>query len=193
MNDMLKKDELEQILSVLGAEGVLDTLLCVQEMEWATASEIAERMDTHVATSVKRLSGLYDIGILDRRVRKGRTRSAQEYSLISSSFGLEIDLDEFGGDDRASWANIYLSLLTDMGMRISKFSGRTMDEIYDKWGLAGLEEASESEVLDAISIILDNEVEEYGLLTIKSLAAASLDAVGFEGYGLPKKYFEVKE
>ena len=64
--DGLKKEEVQRILSVLGTEGVLDTLLCIREYEWMTASEIAKQMDTHIATAVKRLGGLYEIGKIGR-------------------------------------------------------------------------------------------------------------------------------
>ncbi len=196
MNDRMNMEEIQHILSVLGTEGVLDTLLCVKEQDWATASEIAELMDTHVATAVKRLSGLYDIGILDRRVRKGRTRSAQEYSVISSSFGLDIDLDELVGGATGSPENseVYLLLLKDIARRFAKFSGRPAEEIITCWGVQKVldnAEASQEEIIQAIAEALELEVEEYGELTVKSLAVASLDAIG-DGQvieNLPSRFF----
>jgi len=198
MNDGMNKTEIQHILSVLGTEGILDTLLCVKEMEWATASEVAEKMDTHVATAVKRLSGLYDVGILDRRVRKGRTRSAQEYSLISSSFGLDIDLDELAGSKPGgSNSGVYVLLLKDMARRFGKFSGRNVDDIISSWGVRDVLDNPEvelDEVILAITNVLEMETEEYGELTVKSLAAASLDAVGESGISnnLPSRFFGVE-
>ena len=188
----MNKQEIQHILSVLGTEGVLDTLLCVKEQDWATASEIAELMNTHVATAVKRLSGLYEIGILDKRVRKGRTRSAQEYSLISSSFGLDIDLDELVGGASGSSGDpgVYLLLLKDMARRFAKFSGRPVDEIISSWSIGDIDNAGQDEIIQTIAEALELEVEEYGELTVKSLAAASLDAVcGHDLNDLPKKFF----
>lgn len=193
MNDKMSKEEIQHILSVLGTEGVLDTLLCVKEQDWATASEIAELMDTHVATAVKRLSGLYDIGILDRRVRKGRTRSAQEYSIISNSFGLDIDLDELvGGETGSSDSEIYLLLLKDIARRFGKFSGRSSEEIISGWGVEKVlnnANASQDDIIKAITEVLELETEEYGELTVKSLAAASLDAIGRDLNNLPSRFF----
>ena len=191
MTDELRKQEMQQILSVLGNEGILDTLLCVKEHDWTTASEIAEIMDTHVATAVKRLSNLYEIGILDRRVRKGKTRSAQEYSLNSTSIGLDIDLDELAGKDNNDPTDAYMTLLEDMARRFSKFSGRSAKEIGIAWDLTRLKDARSEELLYAISNILDAEAHEYGELTVKSLAAASLDAIGLGPENLPEKYFGV--
>ncbi len=189
----MNKQEIQHILSVLGTEGVLDTLLCVKEQDWATAREIAELMDTHVATAVKRLSGLYDIGILDRRVRKGRTRSAQEYSLISNSFGLDIDLDELvGGTSGSSDSKLYLQLLKDIARRFGKFSGRPSEEIISSWGIEKIlnADAGQDEIIQAITDVLELETEEYGELTVKSLAAASLDAVGgLDIENLPSRFF----
>ena len=195
MNDGMNKEEIGQILSVLGTDGILDTLLCVRSLDWATASEIADKMNTHVATAVKRLSGLYDIGILDRRVRKGRTRSAQEYSLISSSFGLDIDLNELaGGPGGQEDTKIYLLLLKDMARRFGKFSGRNVDDIISSWGVEKILDKGKiglDEIVQTITMVLELEAEEYGELTVRSLAAASLDAVGQDMNNLPSKYFGV--
>ena len=195
MNDRMNKQEIQQILSVLGTEGILDTLLCVKKLKWVTASEISREMNTHVATAVKRLSGLYDIGILDRRVRKGRTRSAQEYSLISNSFGLDIDLNELVGETSGSSENsdAYLLLLKDIARRFSKFSGRPQDEIVSNWGIQGVldnAKTSQNEIVQTITEVLELGAEEYGELTVKSLAAASLDAVGnLDVEKLPSRFF----
>ncbi len=190
----MDKQEIQHILSVLGTEGVLDTLLCVKEQDWATASEVAELMNTHVATAVKRLSSLYDIGILDKRVRKGRTRSAQEYSIISNSFGLDIDLDELtGGTSGSSGSSeIYLLLLKDIARRFGKFSGRGSEEIISSWGIKKIlnnNKASQDEIIQTITGVLELEAEEYGELTVKSLAAASLDAVGHDLDNLSSRFF----
>ena len=190
----MNKQEIQHILSVLGTEGVLDTLLCVKEHDWATASEIAEIMDTHVATAVKRLSGLYDIGILDKRVRKGRTRSAQEYSIISNSFGLDIDLDELVGGETGNSGSVdeYLLLLKDIARRFGKFSGRPVEKIISSWGIQKVlkdKKASQDEIIRTITQVLELESEEYGELTVKSLAAASLDAVGQDLNNLPSRFF----
>ena len=195
MNDRMNKQEIQHILSVLGAEGVLDTLLCVREQDWATASEVAELMNTHVATAVKRLSGLYDIGILDRRVRRGKTRSAQEYSLISNNFGLDIDLDELMGGASGSSENsdVHLLLLNDIARRFGKFSGRPVEEIISSWDIQKVlnnEKISQDKIIQIITNVLESEAEEYGELTVKSLAAASLDAVGNQDIkNLPSRFF----
>ena len=190
----MNKEEIQHILSVLGTEGALDTLLCVKEHDWATASEVAELMDTHVATAVKRLSGLYDIGILDKRVRKGRTRSAQEYSIISSSFGLDIDLDELVGGTSGSSGDseVYLLLLKDIARHFGKFSGRPAEKIISGWGIQKVlksKNATQKEIIQTITRVLELETEEYGELTVKSLAAASLDAIGHDIENLPSRFF----
>ena len=193
------KEDVEGILAVLGTEGILDTLLCVRSLEWATASEVAEEMNSHVATAVKRLSGLYDIGILDRRVRKGRTRSAQEYALLSPSFGLDIDLDELAGDPGNNGSTeLYIMLLKDMARRFGKFSGRNVEDIISDWSVQEIlndKKVSQDRIIQTITDVLEREVEEYGELTVRSLAAASLDAIDGSQiiYNLPKKFFGVIE
>jgi DNA-binding transcriptional ArsR family regulator len=207
MNDMLNKEGVQVILSALGTEGALDTLLCVKERKWITASEVSELMSIHVATAVKRLSSLYDIGLLDRRIRKGKARSALEYTLISASFGLDIDLDELSRNPSGQGENIdlYIQLLKDMAMRFGKFLGRNTDEIIAEWiaktegsnkVLAGLNDKasknhSQDEVIQAISIVMEMEAESFGELTVKSLGAASLEAIDGSHIidKLPSKFF----
>jgi len=152
-------------------------------------------MNTHVATAVKRLSGLYEIGILDRRVRKGRTRSAQEYSLLSNSFGLDIDLNELvGGTSSSSGdSDSYMLLLKDIARRFGKFSGKSSEEIISGWSIQNIldnAEASQEEIIKTIAEVLELEAEEYGELTVKSLATASLDAIsGHDLNNLPSRFF----
>ncbi len=207
MNDMLNKEGVQVILSTLGTEGALDTLLCVKEREWITASEVSELMGIHVATAVKRLSSLYDIGLLDRKVRKGKARSALEYTLISTSFGLDIDLNELSRDpsEQSRNADLYIQLLKDMAMRFGKFLGRNMDEIIAEWiaktddsnkVLAGLNDEasknhSQDEVIQTISIVMELEAESFGELTVKALGAASLEAIDGAHIidKLPSKFF----
>lgn len=193
MNGVRNKEDIQHILSVLGAEGALDTLLCVRELEHATASEVAAEMGTHVATAVKRLTALHDIGLLDRRVRRGRTRSAQEYSLLSNSFGLDIDLNELAGAESAELGHgVYMLLLRDMARRFGRFSGRQEEEIVSHWGIGDIEGLGMAEAAAIINDVLEREAREYGELTVKSLAAASAEAVGIiDMEGLPSRFFGV--
>ena len=184
----MDKEELQRALAVLGTEGILDTLLCVKEMGWATASEVAERMNVHVATAVKRLSSLEEIGALEQRVRRGRTRSAKEYSLTKNSISIGIDLEVLAGTDGKDNSELYSELLEDMAGRFGRFSGKGIETIHEEW-VARLEDPKKilsgksdnpgpEEMLDLIAGIVEIESNEYGMMTVRSLLAASLDSVG---------------
>ncbi|MDO9537934.1 MAG: hypothetical protein Q7J68_06410 [Thermoplasmata archaeon] len=193
-------------LNALGSEGALDTLICLKKHDWATASEVAKDMETHVATAVKRLNLLHEAGFLDRRVRKGKTRSAQEYSLFSTRMVIELNLE--GGADTGN-AEFMGALLRDILERLGRFGGRTVENVLRDWKkIPGIDSkiitwlennsldktyAQTEKMLKTITIILTVETREYGELTIKALARASLDAVtathGQIIHDLPTKYF----
>ena len=183
-------EDVRRILSVLGAEGMLDTLLCIREIEPATASEVAKMMDIHVATAVKRLSGLHEIGLVEFNIRKGKTRSAKEYALVSRSFGLDIDLDELSGGTAGGNEDIgiYLELMKNMAERFARFSGRSTEDIIAGWeerldvprGIfrsVGQEDVSVGDALGLISRIIELEGLEYGNMTARSVARVSLESV----------------
>lgn len=179
-------DDIKRILSVLGSEGMLDTLLALRELEPATASELASHMDIHVATAVKRLSALHEIGLLDRRTRKGKTRSAREYELMSRSFGLDIDLDQLAGERPGDELAVYPALVSDMADRFARFSGKHRSDIISGWKamldfpdgfFTGGEDYTVEDALDIISGIIEAESVEYGRLTARSVAEASVESV----------------
>jgi len=185
-----KVEDVRHILSVLGAEGVLDTLLCIREIEPATASEVAERMNTHVATAVKRLSGLHEIGLVESNIRKGKTRSAKEYTLVSSSFGLDIDLDALSGDFSGGKDDVgaYPRLVDDMAERFARFSGMAKNDVIAGWrgrlelpdwlfGESASMDGGADEALGAIARIIDLESAEYGEMAARAVAKASLESV----------------
>ena len=83
-------------------------------------------------------------------------------------------------------------LLKDIARRFGKFSGRSSEEIISSWGVEKVlnnAKASQDDIIQAITEVLELESEEYGELTVKSLAAASLDAIGQDLENLPSRYF----
>lgn len=192
-------------LSVLGSDGVLDTLIYVKNNDWTTASELAAGMRIHVATAVKRLTMLHGAGFLNRRVRKGRTRHADEYTTKSAKIVIEIDLDDGGGSPAGS-GKFLGALVRDIMARLGRFCGGGEENVLDRWQkipeiddkmIAWLKNDDEDNepdrILGALLAILDAEAAEYGELTVRALARASLDAVRAElgpvGHELPSRYF----
>ena len=195
-------DELRTRLAAVGSDGCVDTLVCVRGLGWATASEVAGDMGTHVATAVKRLNAIHEAGFLQRRIRTGRTRHAKEYSLRSERFVIEVDLN----DEKPAGA-VLGALLRDILARLGRFGGRDEKEILDDWkNVRGMDEgviawlgavdrktndAGPGKSAESIAAVLDAESARYGVQAMRALARASLDAVacGAVPPGLPSKYF----
>ena len=195
-------------LDALGSERALDTLVCVMGHGWATASEVAEKMETHIATAVKRLTILHDAGFLNRRVRRGKTRSAQEYSLQSRRIVLEFDVGD-GTSNDAGNVEFLGMLLKDILMRLGRFGGKTVEEVLCQWkkksgaedeiiiwlesDTAKIPPIKPETMLEFISSVLAAEVVEYGEFTVRALARASLDAVkstqDVVSHELPSRFF----
>ena len=80
------------MLFVLGKKHCLDVMICLYKNRWQTASQVARDLNIHIATAVKYLSELYELGLVDRQVKMGRTREAYEYQLKNPKIEIEIDI-----------------------------------------------------------------------------------------------------
>lgn len=79
-------------ISVLGGEHSLRILLSLRDGEWRIASDVARNLKIHTTTASKYLKQMHEIGFVDRRVRKAKTRKAYEYRLGSARLMLELDM-----------------------------------------------------------------------------------------------------
>ena len=132
----MKKTELQKILSVLGKERSLDILSHISGNKWSTATEIANDLGIHVATAVKHLQDLEDVGVLASRTRKGKTRSAQEYDILKPKFLLEIDiasLSDQASDPGSNDIAYSLRFLVEFSRRLLKLTGNTTTSLLGSW------------------------------------------------------------
>lgn len=81
------------MLYVLGKEHSLDVIMNVYKNGWRTASEVASDLDIHVATAVKYLSELHELGLANRRGKRGRTRATFEYQVKKQVISIEFELN----------------------------------------------------------------------------------------------------
>lgn len=148
----MEKHELERTLHSLGKRFALDILETVHNTGPCTASEIALSLDIQVATAVKHLTDLYKVGILVRDVRKGKTRSAYEYSLKNERIIIEIDVGELGGrDESLGGADHLFHILFQITKKMSAFTGKEDTALVGSWkqNIGGHDEA-----LDGLTIAL---------------------------------------
>ncbi len=88
----MKKEDMKRMLFVLGKEHCLDVMICVYNNDWQTASEVARDLNIHIATAVKYLSELHELGLVNRRVKRGKTREAFEYQVKNPKVKIEFDI-----------------------------------------------------------------------------------------------------
>ena len=129
----MEKLELERMLHSLGKRFTLDILQMINERGSCTASEVAKNLDIQVATAVKHLSGLYDADILVRNIRKGKTRSAYEYSLKNERIIIEIDIEELSGQQQVKGTDKLFNILVEITKKIGAFTGKRDAVLIKSW------------------------------------------------------------
>jgi predicted transcriptional regulator len=90
----MKKEDMKKMLFVLGKEHCLDVMINLYKNDWQTASEVAGDLKVHIATAVKYLSELHELGFVDRRVKKCKMREAYEYQLKNPKIKIELDISQ---------------------------------------------------------------------------------------------------
>ena len=90
----MKKEDMRRMLFVLGKEHCLDVMIYLYKNDWQTASQVARGLKIHIATAVKYLSELHELGLVDRRVKWGKTREAFEYQLKNPKINIEFDIGQ---------------------------------------------------------------------------------------------------
>jgi predicted transcriptional regulator len=88
----MKKEDMRKMLFVLGKEHCMDVMINLYKNDWQTASQVARDLNIHIATAVKYLSELHELGLVDRRIKKGKTRESFEYQLKNPKIKIELDI-----------------------------------------------------------------------------------------------------
>lgn len=117
------------MLFILGKEHCLDVMICLHKNGWQTASEVARDLNIHIATAVKYLSELHEIDLVNRRVKRGKTRVAFEYQIKNPKVKIEFDLTSLmSKKTRADSKPLVLfSILFTILMKSRKVVGPSVD------------------------------------------------------------------
>lgn len=125
----LKEENLRKTMHILSREFTLDMLVSLYKEDWQTASEVAEDVHSHIATAVNSLSDLYDIGLVNMRIRKrksGMTKKSPEYQLKNPVIKIEFNIEELLGRDSCL---VLFSMLHTIYSKSKKIFNSSIDEI----------------------------------------------------------------
>ena len=174
----MNKEDIRRMLFVLGKEHCLDVMICLNKNGWQTASEVARDLDIHIATAVKYLSELHELGLLGRRVKKTKTRGAFEYKLENPRVIIELDLTELMDQKHGASSKppVLFSILYAMILRSRKVLGHSVDAVvFEKQGNGEM------------GVVLDSLTFEDGLEYARNLFLENLNGMELSD----KKYDEV--
>ncbi len=88
----MEEKDFSGAVSLLSGEYGLAILRFLSAGDWRIASDVSRSLGIHTTTASKFLAGMHRAGVLERRVRKSRTRRTFEYRLPSPQISLTLDL-----------------------------------------------------------------------------------------------------
>lgn len=129
----MKKEDIRRMLFVLGKEHCLDVMINLNKNGWQTASEVARDLSIHIATAVKYLSELFELDMVERRVKRGKTRKAFEYQMKEPTIRIEFDLSSLKARPIAMGERplVLFSILFTILMKSRKVVGQSVDNFVD--------------------------------------------------------------
>jgi predicted transcriptional regulator len=167
------KDDLRRLLFVLGKEHCLDVMINLYKNEWQTASSVAKDLNLHVATAVKYLSELHELGLVNRRIKRGRTRDAFEYSLRTQNIRIEIEIETLIENKSKPDGKplVLFGILFILLAKSKKVIGNSMDTIFET-GFERLVNGEKNIVLD--SLMFDGDMEDAADEFLRNLNGSAL-------------------
>ena len=155
----MEKKNIRKILFVLGKEHCLDVMINVYKNGWQTASEVAKDLDLHIATAVKYLSELHELGLMNRRKKRGKTREAFEYQLTTSKIKIEFDVNSLMGKKTKADSKplVLFSVLFTMLMKSRKVVGHSVD-VFVNGRFEKLQNGEKDLVMD--SLMFEGDLED---------------------------------
>ena len=89
--DSIDEHAFSEAVALLSGQHSLPILRYLSAGEWRIATEVSRALRIHTTTASKFLGGMHDLGFLERRLRKSRTRGAYEYRLASHRITLDLE------------------------------------------------------------------------------------------------------
>ena len=165
----MKKTDIRRMLFVLGKEHCLDVMISLNKNGWQTASQVAKDLDIHIATAVKYLSELHELGLLKRRLKKTKTRGAFEYKLGDAKVNIELDFTVLMNQEPSAEKipPVLFSILYTILLKSKRVLGRSID-VFE------LEEQENRQ----IHVVRDSLTFEDGLECARDLFLKNLSVQG---------------
>lgn len=175
----MKKENIRRMLFVLGKEHCLDVMINLNKNGWQTASEVARDLNIHIATAVKYLSELFELELVDRRVKRGKTRKAFEYKMRDPKVRIEFDLSALRAKPLAVGEKplVLFSILFTILMKSRKVVGQSVDNYVDG-KFQTLENVEKNLVWD--SLRFQGDLEDAKNFFEQNLKAQGLDEQKYE-------------
>jgi hypothetical protein len=129
-----EEDTLE-LMRLLSNDICIDILRTIHGKRWCIASDVSRSLDIHTTTAQKYLSRMHEVGLLQRRVRVGKTRSTFEYIIDGPKIQFELDLNRLFQDNSALPKAVYMfyfSLFYAIVNGARKISGSQIDAMIDE-------------------------------------------------------------
>ncbi len=169
----MKKENMKRMLFVLGKEHCLDVMINVFKNDWQTASEVARDLNIHIATAVKYLSELYELGLVNRRVKRGKTREAFEYQVKDPKVKIEFDITALSTTTIQTGKKpaVLFAILYTMLLKSRKVVGQSVDNFVNV-RFENLNNHEKSVVWD--SLMFEGDLEDAKNFFIKSLNGATI-------------------
>ncbi|UCE75186.1 MAG: hypothetical protein JSV56_05650 [Methanomassiliicoccales archaeon] len=155
----MKKDDIRRLLFVLGKEHCLDVMINLNKNGWQTASQVARDLSIHIATAVKYLSELHELELVERRVKRGKTRKAFEYHVKDPRIKIEFDLSALKGKSLGVGEKplLLFSILFTILMKSRKVVGQSVDS-YVSGRFAEIKNSGKELVMS--SLMFDGDLED---------------------------------
>lgn len=167
------KDDIRRMLFVLGKEHCLDIMINLYRNDWQTASGAAKDLNLHVATAVKYLSELHELGLVNKRIKRGKTREAFEYQLKTQDIRIEFEIKSLvKKSSRPDNKPLVLFVIFFIMFRKSrKVVGKTVEEFVNG-RFEKLKNGEKKVVMDSLSF--EGDLDDAKDIFLKNLNGSAL-------------------
>lgn len=164
----MKREQFKETVDILAGSHGLTILNLLHSRGWLIASDVASRLDIHTTTASKYLTKLYEVGILERRIKKCRTRKAYEYKLRSTRISIDFDVTESRDTNLVQACEFYSALLFAVLEKTQKIGWAMISPALEE-ALSELQDSSKQEISDVIACI---DLEGGEASTLRNLTEA---------------------
>lgn len=164
----MEKEQFCRYAYVLGKNRSLDIIELVHEMGWCKASDLADALDMHIATAAQYLSELEEIGVMEVREAKGKTRMVHEYRLRDPKIFLSLDISESTIKKPSGEAAFYSDILESLVKLTRSIHGNSPVKTNT---------TERQNVLEAIRGILEFNEERMGLAPTQKLVKRACTSI----------------